>query len=173
MLIMTLVRVSEMTVHRLINVVVLLLSLVSSSGYCVENMKPADINKIESEVLEAFGGLVEASKALDPASYFDYYDKEKFTGLNADGKVWHSIKDLENLINSGFPMVEKSISLEFKNVKVTVIDPSTAILVNEFKQSMLLKNGATVHRAGGGVQVWHRGGSKWKLVAVSASDASQ
>jgi hypothetical protein len=159
--------------HHLIKIVVLLLSLVSSSGYCAENMKPADINKIESEVLEAFAGLVAASKALDPARYFDYYDKEKFTGLNADGKVWHSISGLEKLINAGFPMVEKSISLEFKNVKVTVIDVSTAILVNEYKQTMLLKDGNIINRAGGGVQVWHQSGGKWKMVGMSASDASR
>jgi Domain of unknown function (DUF4440) len=143
----------------------------SFNGHCAENMKPANISKIESEVLEAFGGLVEASKSLNSARYLAYFDKEKFTGLNADGKVWHSIKGLEALIISGFPMVERSISLEFKNVKVTVIDPSTAILVNEYKQTMLLKDGNVVSRSGGGVQVWHQASGKWKLVSVSASDA--
>ncbi|MCE3264100.1 MAG: nuclear transport factor 2 family protein [Pseudoduganella sp.] len=135
-------------------------------------MNPADIGKIESEVLQAFEGLVEASRLLDPALYFEYYDKEKFTGLNADGKVWLSIEGLESLIMSGFPAIERSLSLEFANVKVTVIDRSTAILVNEFKQSLLLKDGRTVNSSGGGVQVWHLFQDKWKLVSVSASDAS-
>lgn len=134
-------------------------------------MNPADISKIESEVLEAFGGLVEASRLLDPALYFEYYDKEKFTGLNANGKVWLSISPLENLIISGFSAIERSLSLEFSNVKVTVIDWSTAILVNEYMQSLLLKDGSTVSSSGGGVQVWHLFQDKWKLVSVSASDA--
>jgi hypothetical protein len=159
--------------NQLIKICVLLLSLMSTNAYCAENMSPANISKIETEVLEAFAGLVDASKALDPVRYFAYFDKEKFTGLNGEGKVLISIKPLESLIGSGFPMVEKSISLEFKNVKVTVIDSSTAILVNEYKQSALLKDGSLHHSAGGGVQVWHQSGGRWKLVSVSASDASK
>jgi hypothetical protein len=128
--------------------------------------------EIETEVLQAFEGLVEASRKLDPALYFECYDMEKFTGLNANGKVWLSIKELEDLITFGFSAIERSLALEFSNVKVTVIDRSTAILVNEYKQSLLLKDGSTVHSAGGGVQVWHRSQDKWKLVSVSASDAN-
>ncbi|WP_395009002.1 nuclear transport factor 2 family protein [Undibacterium sp.] len=135
-------------------------------------MKPENVNNVEVEVLEAFQGLVDASVALDASRYFAYFDKDKFTGLNADGKVWHSIRKLEELIEPGFSAVEKSISLEFFNVKVTVINPTTAILVNEFKQSMLLKNGKVVEQSGGGTQVWSRSESAWKLVSVSASNAS-
>jgi hypothetical protein len=150
--------------------------MLHTEEYCVigkgGHMHPGDISKIEGEVLAAFGGLVDASKALDSARYFACFDKEKFTGLNADGKVWHSIKDLERLVVPGFLMVEKSISLEFKNVKVTAIDPTTAILVNEYQQTMLLKSGSVAKRAGGGVQVWHQSAGAWKLVSFSASDAT-
>jgi hypothetical protein len=90
-----------------------------------------NISQIEAEVMDAFGGLVEASKALDASRYFNYFDKEKFTGLSAEGTAWHSIKDLEEIILAGFSAVERIISLEFHNVKVTVVNPSTAILVNE------------------------------------------
>lgn len=135
-------------------------------------MKPENFRKVETEVLDAFKGLVDASTALDASRYFEYFDKVKFTGLNADGKVWHSIKDLEDLIVPGFSAVEKSISLEFFNVKVTVINSTTAILVNEFKQTILLKNGNVVEQSGGGTQVWSRSESAWKLVSVSASNAS-
>ena len=129
-------------------------------------------NKIETDVLTAFYGLVEASKSLDSNRYFEYYDTEKFTGLNADGTVWHSFKDLETLIDTGFSLTEKVIALEFKKVKVTVISPDTAILVNEYTQSTLLKNGDVVKGAGGGVQVWFKSGLAWKLVSVSASEVS-
>lgn len=130
-------------------------------------------DQIEAEVIGAFRGLVDASEALDSSRYFEYIDKDKFTGLSADGKAWHTFKDLENVISTGFQMVERIISLEFSNVKVTVINPSTAILVNEYKQTILLKNTDTVQQSGGGTQVWSKSENAWKLVSISASDASQ
>lgn len=137
------------------------------------NTTSTHTSQLEAEVLDAFKGLVEASKALDPRRYLTYVDADKFTGLSADGKAWHSIKDLENLVLAGFPMVEKIESLEFNRVKVTVINPSTAILVNEYRQTLLLKNKHVVNQAGGGTQVWFKSGDAWKLVSISASDASQ
>lgn len=128
---------------------------------------------IEAEVIDAFRGLVDASEALDVSRYCEYIDKDKFTGLSADGKVWHSFDDLEQVISSGFKMIEKIISLEFFNVKVTVMNPPTAILVNEFRQTILLKNADKVQQSGGGVQVWYKSEHGWKLVSISASDASQ
>ena len=127
---------------------------------------------IEAEITAAFKALVDASLALDCARYFDLIDTEKFTGLSADGKAWHCAQELEDLIASGFSMIEKILSLEFFNVKVTVINPTTAILVNEYKQSILLKDQTIVHQAGGGTQVWSRSDNLWKLVSISASDAS-
>ena len=130
-----------------------------------------DTDLIKAEVLGAFKGLVDASKALDSSRYLAYIDKEKFTGLGADGQVWHAFEDLEKLISAGFQMVQKIVALEFSNVKVTVINSSTAILVNEYRQTILLKNAETVQQAGGGTQVWSRSGTAWKLVSISASDA--
>ncbi|NQZ24106.1 MAG: nuclear transport factor 2 family protein [Colwellia sp.] len=135
-------------------------------------MRATDKTTAEIEVLSAFNGLVEASKSLNSDKYFEYFDKEKFTGLNSDGTVWHSISGLEAMIPSGFSMVEKIITLEFKNVKVTVLNQTTAILVNEYTQSMLLKSGDEVTQSGGGTQVWFKQSSVWKLVSVSASDVS-
>ena len=134
---------------------------------------PENTNRIQAEVLDAFAGLVEASKALDSSRYFDYVDKDKFSGLSADGKAWHSIQDLENVVIPGFQMVEKIVRLEFRNVKVTVINQSTAILVNEYQQTILLKNGDSVEQSGGGTQVWFKAGTAWTLVSISASDTSQ
>ncbi len=134
---------------------------------------PADTHRIETEVNAAFQGLVAASRALDASRYLEYVDREKFTGLSADGKAWHCVKDLEDIVLPGFKMVEQIVSLEFQNVKVTVINPSTAILVNEYRQTILLKDSGQITQAGGGTQVWANGGNGWKLVSISASDASQ
>lgn len=128
-------------------------------------------NPIEAEVMSAFQGLVDASIALDAQRYFSFIDREKFSGLSADGKAWQAFTDLEQVIAGGFPMVEKIMSLEFANVKVTVINQTTAILVNEFQQALMLKDGTVVRQAGGGAQVWCYGGA-WKLVSIAASDAS-
>ena len=128
-------------------------------------------HQIQSEVLAAFGELVEASKARDSARYLQSFVREKFTGLSADGTIWQTMEDLEKLIVPGFAMIERLASLEFFKVQVTVVNAATAILVNEFKQSIVLKNGDTVEQAGGGLQVWVQTGDAWKLVSIAASDA--
>jgi hypothetical protein len=163
---------SEQNINYFIKIL-LVVSLITLGGCSTENMKSVDKNKLEAEVLDTFNGLVKASKSLDPNKYFEYFNKEKFTGLNADGTVWHSIENLETLISSGFPMVERVTFLEFKNVKVTLINSTTAILVNEYTQTMLLKSGDTVNQSGGGTQVWSKFNGEWKLVSVSASEASR
>jgi len=136
-------------------------------------MTMTTVEQLEAEVMDAFRGLVEASRALDAERYFDYIDQDKFTGLSAEGKAWHAFTDLENVISSGFQMIDRIVSLEFFNVKVTVIHPATAILVNEFRQRIRLKNTDLVEQAGGGTQVWCKSTHGWKLVSISASEAKQ
>ena len=150
----------------------IIISLIIATG-CTDTHTDLTNNtkiEIESEVHNAFKGMVEASKLFDADRYFEYFDKEKFSGLNADGTVWHSMKDFEALIRPGFSMIEKSEFLNFSNVKITVINHTTAILVNEYKASVLLKNGQSAQQAGGGAQVWSKSNGAWKLVSVSASD---
>ncbi|WP_196138714.1 nuclear transport factor 2 family protein [Aliikangiella sp. G2MR2-5] len=125
--------------------------------------------QIEREVRQSFDALVSASKALESKKYFDLIDAEKFIGLNADGSNWNSVDDLKALIEPGFNMVEKVDSIEFTNVKVSVIDQNTVILVNEYQQSLRLKNGEQYVDAGGGTQVWSKSTGKWLLVSISAS----
>lgn len=134
----------------------------------------AEVNTaIESEVLNAFHGLADAAESLDSERYFEFFDKEKFTGLNADGTVWDSFSSFEPLITTGFSMIEKSLSLEFTLVKVTVINSTTAILVNEYTHALELKDGTVIKQSGGGTQVWFKLEKVWKLVNVSASDVRQ
>jgi hypothetical protein len=159
----------ELGINNLTKFVVVTIFLIIASGCSSINMNSTNSNKLESEVLDAFRGLVAASESLDSDRYFEFFDKEKFTGLNADGSVWHSFENMEVLISSGFPQIERSITLEFNNVKVTIINPITAILVNEYSQSILLKSGDIVKQSGGGTQVWSKTDGAWKLVSVSAS----
>jgi hypothetical protein len=162
----------EVVINNIVLTILFLFSLTSASGCSSVNIKSTNTQQIEAEVIDAFRGLVEASKALDASRYLAYIDKDKFTGSGADGRAWHSMKNLEDLILSGFPTVDKIISLEFSNIKVTVINPSTVILVNEFKQTILLKNKNIVRQSGAGTQVWSKSQNAWKLVSISASDAS-
>jgi hypothetical protein len=128
--------------------------------------------EIEAEVMGAFRRLVEACEALDAGRYFSYVDQEKFSGLSAEGRAWQAFGDLEHVISTGFQMIEKIVSLEFHKVKVTVINPSTAILVNEFRQTLRLRNTDLVEQSGGGTQVWSKSEDAWKLVSISASNAN-
>lgn len=149
--------------------------LIVAIGLCLpwlanaeSNLKP-NTKSAEQEVLASFHSLVDASKKLDVKAYFQHFDADKFVGLNSDGTNWNSIDDLEPIINAGFGSVKKVISLEFPNVRVSMIDDYTAVLINEFTQTILLKSGNTFHLAGGGTQVWSKRSGQWKLVSVSAS----
>ena len=132
-------------------------------------MPEASFNQIEQEVQQSFKGLAEAVNAIDVKGYFAFFDHEKFVGLNADGTNWNSIEDLERLIYPSFELIQKVESLVFTNVRISVIDANTAILVNEYEQRVLLKSGELVDFAGGGTQVWSKASGRWKLVSVSAS----
>ncbi|GEA10251.1 nuclear transport factor 2 family protein [Alteromonas sp. KUL49] len=146
---------------------VLSVVLLSISGFAIAASKSTEL---ESEVLESFQSLVSASKNLDAESYFEHFDADKFVGLNSDGTNWNSMDELVPLIKFGFNSIREVTSLEFTNVKVSVIDDYTAILVNEFSQSMVLVNGDTINVSGGGTQVWSKRNGRWKLVSVSASN---
>jgi len=154
--------------------VIRIVFLVAVLTGCSIDMKISEQSRfqIEQEIHQSFNGLAEASRLLDAERYFGYLDFDKFVGLNADGTNWNSINDLKALIGPSFDSIEKIESLNFTNVKVSVIDPNTAILVNEFEQSILLKSGEVVNSAGGGVQVWSKVSGNWKLVSVSASSKS-
>ncbi|BCO18968.1 hypothetical protein KUC3_18250 [Alteromonas sp. KC3] len=128
-----------------------------------------DQEDIKKEVLDSFNSLVEASKKLDANAYFEHFDSDKFVGLNSDGTNWNDLNELTPVVDAGFNSIQKVTSLEFPNVKISVIDNNTVILVNEFTQTVLLKNGTTHTASGGGTQVWSKHSGQWKLVSVSAS----
>lgn len=138
--------------------------------FSVHSKADSDFSIIKQEVLVAFDSLVEASKALDSVLYFQHFDKEKFVGLNSDGTNWNTVSDLEPIIMTGFKAINKVTNLEFTNVNISVIDNFTAVLVNEYVQSIEMKNGEIVNFAGGGSQVWSKRSGTWKIVSISTSN---
>ncbi len=131
-----------------------------------------DAQLIESEITKRFNSLVEAAKTLDTDDYFNHFDKHRFTALNENGTVTHSFIGFQNNYLTGVESVENYQSLEFRNVKVSVINPRTAILVNEYKATIMLNTGSVVNFSGAGTQVWHKSDEIWKLVSVSSSAAT-
>lgn len=142
-------------------------------GLSLSYFAHANPSAVEKEVLASFHSLVDASKQLDVDRYFQHFDADKFIGLNSDGTNWNSIEELSPLIAIGFDSIHTVTLLEFPNIKVSVVDDYTAILVNEYTQSMLLKNGTSITVSGGGTQVWSKRTGQWKLVSVSASNKPQ
>jgi ketosteroid isomerase-like protein len=130
-------------------------------------------NKEESNIIEsvdqAFKGLAEAAKSLDVGQYSEFFDKAKFTALNADGTVTHSFEEFENTYREQISFLERYQSLEFSNVKISIINLQTAILVNEFSAEVKLKSGEIISAKGAGTQVWSETDGEWKLVSVSSS----
>jgi hypothetical protein len=147
--------------------VLLLTSVIAFTNHAMASI---EAGSIESAILKQFESLVDASKKRDKEGYFAHFDEEKFIGLNSDGTNWNSLNDLKPLVETGFDMIARINSLDFTNVKISVIDANTAILVNEFNQEMVLTSGETVVVSGGGTQVWSKTSGSWKLVSVSASD---
>ena len=111
--------------------------------------------------------------SLDIVAYLGYFDKKKFTALNANGTVTHSFSTFENDIRQQFPTIKRYLSLEFSNVKITIIDQKTAILVNEYKADLVLQSGQEVSAYGAGTQVWALSDQDWKLVSISSSNNTE
>jgi len=143
-------------------------------GCSQKDMKLSETEKIqiEKEINHAFANLVDISTTLDSTRYFELIDKDKFVGLNANGQNWNNIEDLKAIIIPAFDMVKKIESINFTNVKISVIDKNTAILVNEYNQTIMLDNGQIIKDSGGGTQVWSKSSGHWLLVSISASSKS-
>tara|TARA_R110000868_G_scaffold368227_1_gene631224 strand:+ start:64021 stop:64494 length:474 start_codon:yes stop_codon:yes gene_type:complete len=131
-----------------------------------------DKSQIKTEVQKSFETLVLATKKSDWEGYFNLFDHENFSGLNADGTTWESFNEFKDSVLPAFKMIEKNQALKFPILKITVIDSQTAVLINEYEQQLLLTNGQSIEVSGGGTQVWSKASGTWKLVSVSASSKS-
>lgn len=135
----------------------------------VGTLTPTRESEIRTEVNNAFQGLADASKTLDHEKYFSYFDAEKYTALAENGTVLHSFDAFKEIYEPQLKYIENYQSLEFSNVKIDVINASTAILVNEYDATVTLTSGETVSASGAGTQVWSKRTGSWKLVNVSSS----
>lgn len=153
------------------NVLMLVLALSSlmSCGQQDIKLSESEKNRIKTEVKKSFESLVESTKKQDWDSYFDHFDQKNFTGLNADGTVWESFQEFKDSVSPIFEIIESSDNLEFPVVKISVIDKKNAVLVNEYKQKIVLNGGQEIRAAGGGTQVWSKVSDNWKLVSISSS----
>ena len=124
---------------------------------------------VRAEVQAAFDGLVAATKAVDTAAYFSFFDQSLFTALNADGSTLPSFEAFERLYGPQIGAIERYNSLVFDPVIINVIDANTAVLVNEFEADIVLPSGEAITARGSGVQVWSKRTGTWKLVHVSSA----
>lgn len=148
------------------------LVLVLACFACKQNesaLSDRGVEEISRAVNESFVGLVAAARSLDVDAYFQYFDSKRFTALNADGTVVHSIEAFEKMVRQQFAALESYHSLEFSNVKISVINRTTAVLVNEYQAEVVLKSGDQISASGGGTQVWASIDGVWKLISVSSS----
>jgi len=129
----------------------------------------AEKAEIRAAVSQSFSGLVESVTSLDANHYYEFFDADKYTSLNEDGTVTHSFEEFQEAYDEQITFIKKYNSLAFSNVKITVIDRNTAILVNEYEAEVLLQSGDMVMASGGGLQVWSNTTGEWKLVSVSSS----
>ena len=81
----------------------------------------------------------------------------------------HSFQIFKEAYLPKLQFTESYQNLEFTNVKIDVINASTAVLVNEYNATVTLTTGDTVNAAGAGAQVWSKRTGAWKLVSVSSS----
>ncbi|NNE98911.1 MAG: nuclear transport factor 2 family protein [Pyrinomonadaceae bacterium] len=147
----------------------ILMSLLLISCGGESRLAEVNENEIKKSINRSFRDLQEAAKSLDVDRYTSFIAREKFTFLNEDGTVFHSFDDFKKLYSEGIASVERYDSLEFDRVKITVIDQSNAVLVNEFKAVLKLKSGEVLPTGGAGTQVWSKIKGDWKLVNISSS----
>ncbi|MEL7312387.1 MAG: nuclear transport factor 2 family protein [Pseudomonadota bacterium] len=126
-------------------------------------------NDLKSEVEAAFNDLVDAAKNGDIERYFSFFDQDTFTALTADGSTIATFDAFRERVAPQLEFIERYNSLEFDPVKVSVLDSSNAVLVNEYSAEVVLKSGDIVAASGAGTQVWSKRTGVWKLVHVSDS----
>lgn len=164
-----LVKMNKNSANRIIIAITTIILLLNGCGQDASTMNKEKEAAIKNEVNQAFEGLVDAAKSLDTDRYLGFFDKVNFTSLNEDGTVTHSFDLFAESFREQFGTVAGYNSLEFKNVKVTVLGQDSAILVNEYDANVNLKSGSSMAVAGGGTQVWSKTTGSWKLVNVSSS----
>ena len=136
---------------------------------CSATPPPPDGDTIRAHVDAAFAELVSAVQSLDIDHYLTFFDRERFTALNADGTVVHTFAEFAHATREQLSGIRAYESLAFDRVKITVVNETTAILVNEYRATVVLMSGETATAAGAGTQVWSAASGDWKLLHVASS----
>ena len=152
-----------------IQTVLVSIGILAATACTNTSMADDDASNIEGEVLARFESLAASAQKADHSEYLAHFDREQFTALNADGTVTHGFADFSAAFTAGAQGIARYHSLDFENVKVSVLPPSTAILVNEYSAEIELVSGDVVTVAGAGTQVWHKSDNEWMLSHVSSS----
>ena len=128
-----------------------------------------EAQQVITSVNQAFDELATVAKSLNTDAYLNCLDKDNFTALNPDGSVTHSFEDFATTYRQQIAFCRQYNSLVFDNVKITPINATTAILVNQFTAEVVLESGDVVISKGAGTQVWTLSNDLWKLVSISSS----
>ncbi len=123
-----------------------------------------------AEINHAFSGLVKAARSLDTKQYFNFFDHERYTALNSDGSVTHSFLEFQKNFSQQIAFIEAYKTLQFHNVKITVLDCKTALLINEYSATIKLKSNQIIQAEGAGTQLWSKKSGHWKLLHVAGSE---
>lgn len=148
--------------------VALVLALVLGACVMGQSHGPTrDDAKVKSEVEAAFETLVNATRSGDHDLYFSLFDAESFTALTANGSILSSFEAFKQIYEPQLGAIESYKTLNFDPVHIQVIDPTHAILTNEYTADVVLTSGALVSASGAGTQVWSKSTGAWKLVHIS------
>ncbi len=125
--------------------------------------------EIRSEISLTFNELANSAKSLDVDKYLAFFDHKMFTSLNQDGSVFHTLTDFISPYKEQISHIKRYTNLEFQKIKITVINKTAVVLVNEYQATVVLNSGDEVTASGAGTQVWSKTSGQWKLVHVSSS----
>ncbi|UTW54566.1 nuclear transport factor 2 family protein [Kordiimonas sp. SCSIO 12610] len=134
-----------------------------------QNCQEVPDQTIKATINKSFTDLAGAVKSLDSDKYFSFFDKDRYTALNSDGTVTHSFDVFQNSFNQQFQYIKAYNELNFQNVKITVLDCKTAVLVNEYSAKITLQSNQSITAEGAGTQIWSKAKGDWKLVHVASS----
>lgn len=137
---------------------------------CEKNEDRFMEEKIQKEINIAFQELIKSAKTLDVNTYMKHFDETKFRGINSDGTIIASFDEFKKIYTNGVKHIKAYNSLEFSKVEISVINSTTAILVNEYSMTVLLTSGDEFSGGAAGTQMWSKEKGSWKLISVSSSD---
>jgi hypothetical protein len=129
-------------------------------------MSPSESQRVATEVRSAFDALVVVSKTLDTEAYLSLFSEDGFSAM-LDGSATLSFAEFERFYRQQVPQIEEIISLDFPVVEIRPINLQTALLINEYTETLRLRSGEIFESSGGGSQLWVKRNDKWLLQHIA------